>query len=492
MDNGRTFGQPVEGLCASVHAVPSAAIYCRISDDREGDGLGVGRQEEDCRAVAAARGWNVSPGHVYVDNDRGASTLSKKKRPAYDRMIAAVEDGQVDAIAYYSNSRLTRRPMEWLRLIQFVNTHGLELASKVSGQHDLTTADGRAVALTIAAWDAAEAERIGERQRRKQQQMRESGKHHGGRRLFGYAPAVPGEAGSREALHPTEAPAIAAAVQTVLAGGSCWQVMQQWNRDGVLTATGKQWRDPGSVKRTLLNPTLAGLLTHQGEVIGEGDWPAVIGRAEQEAMRVLLGDKARAGAGRRHILSGLVFCACGNRMSAQVSVPHHNRYACMKHRGGCGKVTRNKPWLEARVDEAMTYLLLQHGAREYAPTDEARRGELDESVARLERLIGDTAARMTDGTVSPEDGWPLVAEWRTRINEARAQIARLIVVDARARSAILSPADALRLWRGDDFDARRQLLETHIGRIVVKPLGRGRPWGANVEVPADSIDIIPA
>ncbi len=29
-----------------------AAIYCRISDDREGLGLGVKRQEEDCLALA--------------------------------------------------------------------------------------------------------------------------------------------------------------------------------------------------------------------------------------------------------------------------------------------------------------------------------------------------------------------------------------------------------------------------------------------------------
>ncbi|HEX9497165.1 MAG TPA: hypothetical protein VF926_01955, partial [Mycobacterium sp.] len=30
---------------------PRAGIYVRISDDREGRGLGVERQEEDCRAL---------------------------------------------------------------------------------------------------------------------------------------------------------------------------------------------------------------------------------------------------------------------------------------------------------------------------------------------------------------------------------------------------------------------------------------------------------
>ena len=47
-----------------------AAVYCRISDDREGAGLGVARQEADCRQRAAALGWTVVG--LYVDNDLSA------------------------------------------------------------------------------------------------------------------------------------------------------------------------------------------------------------------------------------------------------------------------------------------------------------------------------------------------------------------------------------------------------------------------------------
>jgi DNA invertase Pin-like site-specific DNA recombinase len=45
-------------------------VYCRISDDRTGLKAGVGRQEEDCRAVAARKGWGI--GEVYIDNDVSA------------------------------------------------------------------------------------------------------------------------------------------------------------------------------------------------------------------------------------------------------------------------------------------------------------------------------------------------------------------------------------------------------------------------------------
>lgn len=74
-----------------------AAVYCRTSRDAEQEGLGVARQEEDCRALVAREGWTlVEP--PYVDNDISASTLSKKTRPAYEAMLAAARAGQVDVI----------------------------------------------------------------------------------------------------------------------------------------------------------------------------------------------------------------------------------------------------------------------------------------------------------------------------------------------------------------------------------------------------------
>ena len=37
-----------------------AGVYVRISDDREGLGVGVARQEKDCRKLAEERGWQVT------------------------------------------------------------------------------------------------------------------------------------------------------------------------------------------------------------------------------------------------------------------------------------------------------------------------------------------------------------------------------------------------------------------------------------------------
>ena len=59
------------------------AVYARISSD-DGQALGVSRQLEDCRKLAASLGWVV--GEEYVDND--ISAYSGKHRPEYQRMLS--------------------------------------------------------------------------------------------------------------------------------------------------------------------------------------------------------------------------------------------------------------------------------------------------------------------------------------------------------------------------------------------------------------------
>src|SRR4051794_7785727 len=58
-------------------------IYVRISQDHRGEGLGVARQEQDCRRLVAERGGEVVD--VYNDNDKSA--YRKKVRPNFQRML---------------------------------------------------------------------------------------------------------------------------------------------------------------------------------------------------------------------------------------------------------------------------------------------------------------------------------------------------------------------------------------------------------------------
>src|SRR4028118_441886 len=51
-------------------------------------------------------------------------------------MIQAAENGEVDVILSYSNSRLTRRPLELEHLINLHNTTGVLLRTLASGAAD--------------------------------------------------------------------------------------------------------------------------------------------------------------------------------------------------------------------------------------------------------------------------------------------------------------------------------------------------------------------
>ena len=63
---------------------------------------------EDCRKLAADRGWPV--GAEYVDND--LSAFSGKPRREYARMLTNLSSGARDAVIVYNLDRLHRLPAE--------------------------------------------------------------------------------------------------------------------------------------------------------------------------------------------------------------------------------------------------------------------------------------------------------------------------------------------------------------------------------------------
>lgn len=285
------------------------AIYCRISQDREGAEVGVTNQEATGRELAAAMGAEVF--EVYTDNDTGASSLSKKARPAYAAMIADVQTGQVQGIVAYSMSRLTRRPLEWVQLIELAQRLNLTFRFKVSPTFDLQTADGRATALTIAAWDAAEAERTGERIRYAVQAKLAKGQDTGGGpRPFGYEV-------SRDKLRKKEAEALQWAYGQILNGKSLLSIAQEFTRRGLKRdqAPDKAWR-PQTVRHMLLRERNVGRLVVKGKLYSSELLPLIDVETFEAVKAILTDPKRKPLRGREAVtqpFSGLVTCAtCGN------------------------------------------------------------------------------------------------------------------------------------------------------------------------------------
>lgn len=131
-----------------IEASCAAAVYVRISRDKVGAGLGVERQEADCRELAVRLGWNVA--EVFADND--LSAYSGKRRPRYRAMLEAIRSGRIGAVLAWHTDRLHRSPIELEEYIAACNegrdvpTHTVQ-----AGPLDLSSPSGRMVARQLGA-----------------------------------------------------------------------------------------------------------------------------------------------------------------------------------------------------------------------------------------------------------------------------------------------------------------------------------------------------
>lgn len=354
-----------------------AAIYTRISQDRQGLEAGVQRQEEDCRKLIAERGWELAG--IWSDNDISASRYSRKRRNSYHEMLAEVVAGNVGAVVAYHPKRLVRQMVELEDLIALVENTGVRFEFvQLDMPLDLNTASGRAMARIAAAFGAMESEEQSERIRRVRLQEARQGLRPtgGGVRPFGY------ETGGMK-LRPAEAEAIREAINDVLAGASTYSIARRWNEAGLLTPRGNRWQT-STVTAFLRQASLAGLRVHRrtGEV-NEGAWPAIISIDEHELLKRRLQPTGQKAGKRRGLLSGIVRCAlCDRPLAYSRDTPTRYRYRCDQSRnGGCGQVRV----AQGHALEVEVVHLSQERYRERVMADAA---ELEPEIRRLEKVLG--------------------------------------------------------------------------------------------------------
>jgi DNA invertase Pin-like site-specific DNA recombinase len=240
-----------------------AIIYVRISRDREGAGLGVERQREDCEALARRLGWRVVD--VYSDND--ISAYSGKPRPGYRKLLADLSAGRATAVLAWHTDRLHRSPVELEEYISICDPNGVITHTVKAGHLDLTTPSGRMVARQLGAVARFESEHKSDRQRRKRQQMAEAGQWKGGRRPFGYeADGI--------TLREIEAEELRRVADDLLSGVSLNACARSLNERGVFTSTGNTWTS-SELAPVLMRARNAGIMVHQGEEIGRAEWPPI-------------------------------------------------------------------------------------------------------------------------------------------------------------------------------------------------------------------------
>jgi site-specific DNA recombinase len=444
-----------------------AAIYVRISRDAQGEALGVQRQEDDCRLLAAALGWEVI--EVFADNDISASSRSRKARPGYARLLAAIDSGRVQAVLAYSTSRLTRRPREFEGLIERVE-RGLRIAcANTAGEVDLSTADGRAVARTLAAFDAREAEVNAERKRRQVRQYREQGRWSGGQRPFGWDR-------TGVAHDPAEAELLREAYADVLAGRSLGTIARRWNAAGIATVQGGQKWISSTVGYCLR------LERHRGVFPGTDRvcLPPIVDEATWRGAVAVLNAPGRLNRhhGPARLLTGIATCGlCGATVHGGTKKQAGKLAAKPTYR--CSRV-KHLDRLCCHPDEFVTGVVLAWLARERIPAP-GRAGAGGADSARLAAEAAGLRARRAEllelvGVFSPAEIRRKAAELDAELDAVETRLAAASASGALA-GLPLGREELVAWWEAADSEQRRAVLlacqELAGLSVVLHPPGRG-------------------
>ena len=157
-----------------------AAIYLRVStDEQAASGLGLAAQQERCRALALAKGWQMTG----LYSDEGVSgTLDPKARPEASRLLADAAAGLVDVVVVLKLDRWARRAEYVHRTLRELDELGVGFTS-VSEPVDTSSAMGKAFIGISAVFAELERNLIAERTRAALAVKRSRGERLGAPRL---------------------------------------------------------------------------------------------------------------------------------------------------------------------------------------------------------------------------------------------------------------------------------------------------------------------
>jgi DNA invertase Pin-like site-specific DNA recombinase len=454
--------------------VIQAGLYLRMSRDAEARGLGIGRQRKDGEALATRLGWPIV--QEYSDQDLSASKYSRKPRPGYRRMLQDLQEGAVNAVVVYDQDRLVRQPKELEELLEVCDRARAWHIAAVSGEIDVRNSDDLFRARILAAVNAKESDNISRRVRRKQRELAEQGRPHGGPRRYGYRRDF-------SAIEPAEAAIVQELARRTLAGESLSSLCLDLNARGVATAAAGRWA-PATLRRVLIGPHLAGLRVY-GEHLFPAAWPPILSEDTHQALRALLTDphrKTNPMHPTRHLWSGLLVCGhCGMRMYAyyrQAKSGPVKTLRCHRRLGGCGRLARGAEPIEAFL-EAAVFEMVQRPA--FAQFLSRRTTALDQRGALLEQIRAVEALQQENlvAYAAPEPGerrrskadYELVA---ARLDRQLGLLNhKLRALRAPELPEALAGGDLEAEWAALPFYARRRIVDTLIARVTVLPVGRG-------------------
>lgn len=454
--------------------MPTAAIYARISSD-DGTALGVARQVEDCKALATKRGWQVTD--TYIDNDVSASNGAR--RPQYEELIEAIKHDKIGALVVWDVDRLTRTPAELETFIGLADAHSIDLAS-VGGEVDLATPQGRLTARIKGSVARHEVEQSSRRLKRKFLERAEAGKSHG-KVAYGYVrePTFDDNGvlvGYVEQLHPAQAEVIRSSTARLLAGEPLRSVFSELNASGSTAPTGSPWSGT-TLRQVLLRERNAGRRVHQGQVIGKGDWPAILADDTFDRLVAMLRDPRRrtnSGSEVVHLLSGIALCGrCGERLRGAAAHQSGKKrqpraYFCPS----CYKLRRKADAVDEVVEGIVVARLSKPDAASLFGGDPEGLRRAREQKEAVEARMEIAADQFADGAITGPQLERITARLKPQFEDAQA---RLQASKPLPEMDVFTGKDAATAWTKAVIERKRAVIDS-IMAITILPSGAGKAF----------------
>ena len=295
-------------------------------------------QRESCEAYVAsqrAEGW-VCMRERYDDGGFSGGTLD---RPRIRTLIEDIENGLVDVVVVYKIDRLSRSLMDFSRLVEVFDKHGVTFIS-ITQSFNTTTSMGRLTLNILLSFAQFEREVTGERIRDKIAASRAKGMWMGGFVPMGYDVID-----RKLIIDDGEARAIRGMFERFVELGSATLLTRELVAAGALNKRGKPI-DKGFLYKALNNRVYLGEAVHKGTSY-PGEHQAIIDQALWDKVRSVLAQSPRTRAGNTRaktpgLLKGLIFTANGVAMTPTFTCKgsrHYRYYTSMdaiRNRAGEG------------------------------------------------------------------------------------------------------------------------------------------------------------
>lgn len=453
---------------------------------------GIGRQEEDGRALAARLGWTVVK--VIPEDDTSAfkrrkiklpdgSTALRTVRPGFRAALDGLASGEYDGLIADDLDRVARDPRDLEDLIDVVESRRPRVpVESVTGSLRLANDADITMARIMCAVANKSSRDTARRVTRKHEELAAEGKPPGGGyRGYGFTAAghepIEDEAsilreiaarilGDWDGWTPEELERITPEV-----GESLNSIAADLRRRKVPTVTGAPWSDR-SVRSVVSKPSVAGLREYRGEVVGKAVWDAIVPQERWEQARARLAGRHRTVDLRlQRWLTGVLRCSLCGHMLMGWQGNSGPRYWCAKPHGGCGKIAVKASLAEGEVERQVLELLGQDGVlrrlRTVADTEvtDDVRAELSEDEEQLKVMAG-MFARREITFAEYREGRGIIEK---RIKESRALLtARTPVVLRR----LLAVDDVASGWAGLAASDKREVVLALVPGYDVLPHDR--------------------